>query len=419
MRLGQARRGVLQMMSSQVSVAIFQGLQFLLIARSLGAHEFGRMAGVLAITSALLPFSGLGAGSVAIMRISRKELAPSVCYGNALLTAAVSGLLLVAVCTFLGPVFLRDPSLQTAILVFAVSELMVTKFVDISGQIHLGMDRPAFAGGSLALHSLVRALMALVFFVASPSGGVMTWAWFHLAAGLISLIVVSLLTISQTGRPAPSIAGSVGEIRTGVFFSIGLSSKSVYTDIDKAVLARYASPEISGAYTAAFRVIYMAFTPIMALMIAMQTRIFREGAARGLPATVGFSNRLVRYGLVYCLAFAVLVFILAPMVMWALGQGFALSTEIVKTLAFLPVALMVQSVYSDALMGADRQRIRSVAQVTVALLCFGLNMWLVPRMSWHGAVVSTYASQLVLVALVGGIIAFSLQREDGRSGKRP
>ena len=416
MRLGHARRSVLQLMGSQFSTALFQGLQFLLIARSLGAHEFGKMAGILAITSALLPFSGLGTGNVAIMRISRKELAPSVCYGNALLTVAVSGSMLVVVCVFLGPAFLRDPSLQAAIVVFAVSELLVTKFVDIAGQIHLGMESNALAGVSLASHSLLRALMALAFFLAAPSGGVMTWAWFNLAAGLLALIVVSLLTISQAGFPTWSVAGALRDARIGVFFSIGLSSKSVYTDIDKAVLARYAEPEITGAYAAAFRVIYVAFTPIIALMMAMQTRIFREGAANGLSATVRFSNRLVRYGLVYCLSFALLAYLCAPLVKWALGEGFALSTEIVRTLAFLPVGLMLQSVYSDALMGANRQRIRSIAQVLVAILCFGLNMRLVPEMSWQGAVISTYASQIVLAAIVGAVITFTLRREGRKPG---
>lgn len=411
MRLGHARRGVQQMIGSQFSVAIFQGLQFLLIARSLGAHDFGKMAGILAITSAFLPFSGLGTGNVAIMRISRKEVAPAVCYGNALLAAAVSGSVLVVVCVLLGPSFLRDPSLQAAIAVFAVSELLVTKFVDIAAHIHLGMERTAFAGASLASHSLMRAIMALMFFLSAPSGGVMVWAWFHLVAGLIALAIVSFFTISQTGYPKWSAVGAIRDARTGVFFSIGLSSKSVYTDIDKAVLARDAAPEISGAYTAAFRVIYMAFTPISALMIAMQTRMYREGAENGLSATVQISNRLVRYGLAYCLLFALAVFLFAPLVPWALGDEFALSAEILTTLAFLPVALMLQNIYSDALMGADRQRIRSIAQVLVALLCFGLNMWLVPLMSWRGAAISTYASQFVLTTIIGSVIYFTLRSE--------
>ena len=67
------RRNALHMVGAQFSGSLLQGLQFVLIARALGAHDFGRMAGVLAITSVLLPFSGVGAGNVMVMRLARKE----------------------------------------------------------------------------------------------------------------------------------------------------------------------------------------------------------------------------------------------------------------------------------------------------------------------------------------------------------
>lgn len=407
----------MHMIGSQFSIAIFQGIQFLLVARALGASQFGTVAGVLAITSALLPFSGLGVGSVAIMRLARKEAPASLCYGNGLLVSTISGVLLCLFAVLAGSAFLRDDSLRSLIAVFAVSEILITKFIDVSAQIHLGQERQAIAGACLASLGLSRALMAGAFFVLAPQGGGLTWAWFHLAAGAIALVFVSALTISKVGRPTFAPRLVFADMKIGVFFSIGLASKSIYTDIDKAVLARYATPEISGAYTAAFRVIYMAFTPISAMLVARQGQMFREGRSNGIAATLRFANRLLRYGLVYCLLFALMVFVFAPLIEWALGGGFALSTEIIKTLAFLPVALMLQSVYSDALMGADKQRSRSIAQVAVAIICIALNMHFIPKLSWTGAVMSTYLTQLILVGIVGTIIAVSMSRESRSRGR--
>jgi O-antigen/teichoic acid export membrane protein len=85
--------------------------------------------------------------------------------------------------------------------------------------------------------------------------------------------------------------------------------------------------------------------------------------------------------------------------------------EILQALALLPLALMAQNVFSEALTGANRQRARSIAQVAVALLCFGLNMALVPGMGWQGAVIATYVSQVVLAALVVWIIWRSVKAE--------
>lgn len=418
MHLSASRRGIMHMVGSQFSIAIFQGIQFLLVARALGASQFGIVAGALAITSALLPFSGLGVGNVAIMRLARKEAPASLCYGNSILVATLSGALLCWIAVLAGPAFLRDDSLRTLIAVFAVSEILITKFIDISAQIHLGQERQAFAGICLASLGLARALMAGVFFVLAPAGGGLTWAWFHLAAGMIALVFVSALTISKIGRPRFAPRRVISDMRIGVFFSIGLASKSIYTDIDKAVLARYATPEIIGAYTAAFRVIYMAFTPISAVLVSQQGQMFREGGGKGLAGTLRFANRLVRYGLVYCLSFALMVFIFAPMIEWVLGEGYALSTEIIKALAFLPIALMLQSVYAAALMGADKQLSRSIAQVAVALICFVLNMHFIPSLSWAGAVMSTYLSQFVLAGLIGVIIAVSMKRRANSSDRR-
>lgn len=411
MRLSASRRGILHMIGSQFSVAVFQGIQFLLVARSLGAGDFGTVAAVLAITSALLPFSGLGVGSVAIMRLARNEATAAQCYGNALLIATLSGLLLGLVAVVAGSLFLRDESLRALIAVFALSEILVTKFIDISAQIHLGQERQAYAGMCLASLALARALMAAVFFIVDPAGGAWTWAWFHLGAGAAALLLISTITISHTGWPTLAPRRMLTDIKLGVFFSIGLASRSIYTDIDKAVLARYATPEISGAYTAAFRVIYMAFTPISALLVARHSHMFREGGRSGLSATVRFANRILRFGLIYCLSFALLVLVFAPLIEWALGEGFALSADIVRTLAFLPIALMLQTVYSDALMGADRQRIRSIAQIAVAGICFALNMHLIPSLGWSGAVTATYLSQFILAGIVLLIIAAEMRRE--------
>ena len=58
---------------SYVSLAVLQGLQFFLLARALGSHEFGIVASVVAITSAFVPFCSLGLGNVAIMHLTRGQ----------------------------------------------------------------------------------------------------------------------------------------------------------------------------------------------------------------------------------------------------------------------------------------------------------------------------------------------------------
>jgi O-antigen/teichoic acid export membrane protein len=427
--MSKLKRNAIHMFGSQLLVALFQGIQFILIARALGAHDFGRMAGVLAMTQVMLPFTGMGAENVMVIRLARGSGNAKVYFGNALLVAIICGLLLVLLYIFWGLKFLPSLTTPLILLIFGISEIILTKFIDIAAHVFYGFERHAYSGLIYSLHSFFRMLFAIVFFalfyhdaellhrlqlfsgfVNFPSDRLELWAWFHLAAGLTTWVFVFFITLRHIGWPTFDLMLALRELRIGVFYSIGISAKSVYTDIDKTVLARYASPEINGAYTAAFRLIFMAYTPVRAVLIASSARFFRDGA-NGVGPTFRMATRIIIAGSVYCLVFAMLVYIGAPLIRYILGDDYALSIDILRWLALLPLMLMLQDSYSDALTGADRQMARSFFQIIVALMCFALNMVLVPKFSWMGAVVSTYLSQIVLAVLIIGYIVLLLRRE--------
>jgi O-antigen/teichoic acid export membrane protein len=150
---------------------------------------------------------------------------------------------------------------------------------------------------------------------------------------------------------------------------------------------------------------------VMAVLMATQGLFFRAGGESGLSATMKLATRVAWLGSIYCIGLAVLMYLAAPLAAWALGSQYVLSVQILQALSLLPLVLMTQSVFSEALTGANRQRARSMAQVTVAALCFGLNMSLAPQLGWQGSVIATYASQLVLASLVIWIIWRSVREQ--------
>ncbi len=411
--MSKFKKNAVYMLIGQLSVALFQGVQFLIVARVLGPSEFGRVAGVVAITAVLLPFSGVGAGNVLVLRMARNDGDVRVYFGNALLVVVGSGLLLSLLAVFWGVGFLRGGISVELMLVFAISEIILTKLIDIAVHVFYGLDQHRYSGFFYALQSALRMLAATaLFFVAHASA--ICWSMLHLGAGAASLAVVLYITIRQIGWPKFDVALALRELKTGVFYSIGLSSKSVYTDIDKAVLARYVGPDIGGAYTAAFRLIFIAYTPVRALLQASMARLFREGSA-GVSGPVRFATRIVIWGSLYALFFAMAVSWGAPLIKFLIGDAYVLSVDILRAMALVPLVLLLQDAYSDALMGAGRQGLRSAFQVFVAVLCFGCNMILVPIYSWRGAVATTYLSQALLAILVLGCITVLMQRDKRRA----
>ena len=78
-----------------------QGIYFLFIARSLGPSQYGAFVAIMAMTSIVSPYVGLGCGNLFLKNVrSGKRVAP-VCWGNGLIATVITGLLtLAAICGY-------------------------------------------------------------------------------------------------------------------------------------------------------------------------------------------------------------------------------------------------------------------------------------------------------------------------------
>lgn len=404
------------MVGSQASLALLQGLQFFLLARALGSHEFGRVASVVAITSAFLPFSGLGLGNVAIMHIARGQARAERSLGNGLAVITLTGALGVALALLVGQAFLDEPGTWLLVLLFGVSEILLTKYIDFAAHVFLGMERQIITAFFYNLSMFVRVSCAALLLWGLVHPTALAWAQLHLAGNALTAGVVLYVSVRLLGRPRTEYASARNDIKKGVFFSIVISARSVQTDVDKIVLARIASPATAGVYTAAFRLVYMAITPIMAILVSLQARVFRKGHEGGLGGTLRALRRLMTIAGVYCLLLAIGIYLAAPAVPWLLGSSYELSTQVLRWLCLLPFLLIVQCVASDALSGADAQRRVSVLHALTAGMALLLNLLLVPHYDWRGAVMAAYASQGFLVA--GLLVTILLLRRAERKAAR-
>lgn len=402
-------KSVLPLMLGQLGQALVQGLQFLIVARVLGPHEFGRVASVLALTSALLPFSGLGSANTMLMHLARGSKEAHMLYGNALTAGLVVGTILTLLLSGISLLITHDPGFAELCLIFGISELVATKLVDISQHVFMGLEKHALASRLLLMQGTFRlsSAAALAMVATTPVAG--EWALLHLMSGALATALVLAYTRSHTGYLSFQMHRLLSDVKTGVFFSLGLSARSIYTDVDKAVLAHVVSPSINGAYTAAFRVMFMATTPLSAGLLALQARMFRAGHEEGISQTVRIAKGAIVAGAIYGLIVGVGLYLCAPLVPWLLGEKYAQSVTILQSLAFLPIPLFVQSALSDALSTANFQRARSLIQMAVAVLSFGLNSILIHKFAWTGAVIATYSCQITLALLMAYMVAQKLR----------
>lgn len=375
-----------------------QFLYFVLLARILGPEQYGAFVGVAALIMGLSPFASWGSGNILIKHASRDPGLFKKYWGAALATTLASGGALTGLAFLLsGFVFTWETALALA-LPIALGDLVGIRLADVSGQAFQSRERLSRTSALWVIISASRLLGVLVLY-ALPQATAFHWALLYAGSGLLAGILGVAWVVRELGLGPLSLGPMRGEWREGFYFAISLAAQGAYNDLDKTLLSRLVSDAVAGGYAAAYRVLDAAFVPMRALLYATYPRFFREGK-RGLESSRTFALRLLPWGLAAGALGTVLVLGLAPLLPTLLGPEYALSATALPLLAPILLFRALHYLAADALTGAGYQGLRSVAQVGVAFVNLGLNLWWIPLFSWKGAVWSSLVSDGLLAALL-------------------
>jgi O-antigen/teichoic acid export membrane protein len=235
----------------------------------------------------------------------------------------------------------------------------------------------------------------------------------YLAASVVAAALAALSVTIALGWPLAALRRARKDLRDGAYFSASLAATTIYTDIDKVMLAQLATLAAAGVYSAAYRVIGLAFLPVASLLLAAYPRFFKHGTA-GIESSSRYAKRLLTVSLPLGFGAGLVVFVGAPLIPRVLGNEFASAVSIVRWLAVVPALQAAYYLGADALTGANLQRARTAIQVGTAGANVGLNLWLIPAYGARGAAWSTIASYAFLAIAVWIAVAAATQRSRER-----
>jgi O-antigen/teichoic acid export membrane protein/peptidoglycan/xylan/chitin deacetylase (PgdA/CDA1 family) len=394
--------GTAWMLGAQGIRLLAQVLYFVLLARRLGAAGYGAFAGALGAISLMVPFAGMGAGSFLIRGVTRGVHTPDHWWGRAVLTVVRGGAALALGVIALGWLLLHDRIPFWLLVGVTVSDVMLLPLIEVSGQAFQALDRLDRTALIWVVWSGLKVAAAVTLTIV-PGGNLSLWAVLYpLSTGGAALVEVRAVTRRVGWPPRPTSFGRA-ELREGLMFSLSGSARSVYDDIDKAMLARFGSLGVTGIYGAAYRIIDVAFLPVRSLIFAAYPRFFARGAA-GVRAVAALARSLVPVAAAYCLAAGAALFLLAPLVPVILGRSYSGVADAIRWLAILPSLRAMHYFAADALTGAGHQELRTAAQVGVAVLNVALNLILIPAYSWVGAAWASLASDATLAVSLWSIL---------------
>ncbi|MBF5042763.1 oligosaccharide flippase family protein [Aggregicoccus sp. 17bor-14] len=396
-------RNTLWALAGQGSRVLVQGAYFVLVARLLGADGYGAFAAATALFSIFAPFANFGAGNLLIKRVATAPDDFSAAWGSALSTTATYGTALTVAVAIVARLVLPVTVPTSLILAVAISDLLFARIAELTSQAFQGVER---MGRTVYLQVLLNVarligIGTLGMVVRSPTPSL--WGWFYLAGAVATAAYGLLVVKRELGRARFAGLAGWSELREGLYFSTIISAHTINNDIDKTLLARFSTLDATGIYASAYRIMDVAFTPIRSLLYSSYARFFKHGAD-GLAGTLAFVKRLLPVALAVSVGIFCALLVGSPLIPHILGPQFATTAITVRWLAIIPVFKTLHHLAGDALSGAGYQGRRSFVQVLVAGANVALNLVLIPRFSWKGALVTSIICDGLLACALWAVV---------------
>ena len=382
---------------------LIQALYFTVIARSLGAQNYGAFVGAVGLVGILFPFATLGSGFLLIKNVSRDKQEFRKSWGRALLTTMLSATFFFGIVVLVSHFLLPANIPLQLIMLVAASDLFGSSIMGLCSHAFIAFERMKWTASINVLLSGLRLAAALVLATAHSNPTALEWGQFYFFSTAAATLLALMLVFIKLGLPTFNLVSPAAEIREGFYFSVSQSAQTIYNDIDKAMLARLSTLEATGIYGAAYRLVDVSFAPVASVLVAAYPSFFRVGV-NGIPATLRYAKPFIFRALGYATLVAVGLLAGAGVVPIILGGEYRLTVDALRWLAILPLLKAVHFFLADALTGAGYQALRTGINAGVAVFNVLINLWIIPIYSWRGAAWSSIASDSLLVCALGTAI---------------
>ena len=389
---------------------MIQAGYFIIIARSLGVQQYGAFAAVTAMVAIFSPFVGLGCGNLIIKNVARNPELLEECYGNGLLVTLATGLagvgLVIGMCRWVLPNTIQ----MTVIVMVALADLVCNRLIILVASAFQAVERLDRTAQLNVLMSAARLVGIAVTVVVVRHPTAELWSIVYAAATGFATVVSLLSTTSLVKSFQLNLHRIKQELLEGVYFSGSISAQTIYNDVDKTMLARLSTLGANGIYSAAYRLIDVAFIPVSSVLYAAYPGYFRHGNGE-IRATYKYAKKLLPRPIAFSFLAFLGLLVGAPLIPKILGGEYSRTVEALRWLAILPLFKTIHYFLADALSGAGHQGLRMSLQIVVAIFNVFVNLWIIPAYSWRGAAWSSLASD-GLLALVMWMAISSLERRE-------
>ncbi len=262
----------------------------------------------------------------------------------------------------------------------------------------------AVAVGDMRLNFRMRLVTGLIRLVglggwlATSDQSLRSWSAWALAANAIGMIAALEVIRRRLGAKYSIRGATPRDFRTGIVYSLGISSEGVLDSSDRPVLLRIVGADVVGNYGFSGRVATLGVVPLIAVIKAYSADVF-TASARGVASAIEASKRVAMIVVPMGFAIGVVLFLSAPLIPVLFGEKLNDAVPMLQALAGLPLIRGLQYVGGNILTATEYQGRRVAFTAAAGLSNLLLNLALIPFWSWKAAVGTTYAAEIGLTIL--------------------
>jgi O-antigen/teichoic acid export membrane protein len=396
-------KGKLARSSLQTSVLLSlriltQATVLVLLTRLLGPRLYGSFAAVasLAVVLGLLP--NLGAGFVMLARITRDDAGTADVWRYAWPMTVLLGLLLLLVYIVAAGCITR-PSLSIYILLsLGMSELLLTPFTMLLSFALQASDRVPLSQAVQWLPLGLRILAALPCFWFADAQRLSAYATLQLVASMLGAGLGLWIThryVKLDWRPR---CPTRQELREGASYAAMNLVAANPSELDKIIAVRAVGTHDAGVYAATSRVMASAVTPVLAMLLASQPRLFRHSHE---PTREG--HRLIYLILTLALAWGtvsgVMLTLCSPLLPWLFGESFAGTAKLMPWLAAVAPILSLRLAAGTILVARGRPGERIGFELCGVLTLIVSMLVLTPHFGIRGLAMALVIAELSMTMI--------------------
>lgn len=181
---------------------------------------------------------------------------------------------------------------------------------------------------------------------------------------------------------------------------------SLYTTVNMTLLGAYATDDVLGYFSAAQRLIIalnmVVVLPVSTAVYPEISRRFEQSKQDG----VRFMRLVLLYACIGAATVSLLTYLTAPLVIRIIyGAGYEPAVDILRWLSPLPFFVMTATLLTvQGLYGRGLHRWAPWVGATLAVICVGMNSWLLPQLGVRAVCISWNAAEMMECVIVGLIL---------------